>query len=81
VLAIRPERVRLSLTAVPQGLPGRIAGVAYLGQDLVLQVGLADRPQPLVVRLGSADALAADVRPDLQVWCHWPERDANILAG
>ncbi len=80
VLAIRPERVRLSLSAVPQGLPGRIAGVAYLGQDLVLQVGLVGRPQPLIVRLGSVDAIAADVRLELQVWCHWPKRDAGILA-
>jgi spermidine/putrescine transport system ATP-binding protein/putrescine transport system ATP-binding protein len=80
VLAVRPERVRLSLSPLPGGLPGRVAGVAYLGQDLVLQVGLADRPQPLIVRLGSADAIASQVQPGIQVWCHWSEPDAGILS-
>ncbi len=79
VLAVRPERVRLSLSPLPGALPGKVAGVAYLGQDLLLQVGLADRPQPLIVRLGSADAIAAQVQPGIQVWSHWSEPDAGIL--
>jgi len=81
VLAVRPERVRLALDPVPSGLSGRVIAIAYLGQDLVLQVGLAHRLQPLIVRLGSVDGIAARVAPGTGVWCHWAEPDARVLAA
>ncbi|MGH6931773.1 MAG: ABC transporter ATP-binding protein, partial [Dongiaceae bacterium] len=79
VLAIRPERMRLSLTPASSSLQGTIAGLAYLGQDLVLQVSLSGRSQPVVARLSSADAIANRLEPGTAVWCHWSEQDARLL--
>src|SRR5690606_18933400 len=62
-LAVRPERVRLSLEppqeSLPNGLSGVVLDITYLGQDLMVHVGLTGGRAPLIARLGAGSDVAA----------------------
>ena len=79
-LAIRPEQIQLSAapgTAVT--LSGTVVGIAYLGQDLIVQIGLPGREQPLIARLGAGSESAQCLASGGKVWCDWPASAAHIL--
>ncbi|WP_119460935.1 ABC transporter ATP-binding protein [Rhodospirillaceae bacterium SYSU D60014] len=82
-LAVRPERVRLSVApagaAGQNALSGTVVGVAYLGQDLIVHIGLPGQPAPLVARLGSGSHIADDLVEGAAVRCDWPPNDSRIL--
>ncbi|MGE3968514.1 MAG: ABC transporter ATP-binding protein [Dongiaceae bacterium] len=77
-LTIRPERVRLVAGGGGQ-VAGKITGIAYLGQDLLLQIGLPGRADPLVARLASGHPLADGLREGMAVSCDWAAADARML--
>ena len=82
-LAVRPERVRLSLAPVDEPrrntVMGTVVSIAYLGQDLIVHVGLPGRPTPLVARLGSGSPVAGELIEGAAVWCDWPPEHSRIL--
>lgn len=79
-LVVRPERIRLSSTPVAaQALAGTVVAVAYLGQDLVVQVALPDRRQPLVARLSASGGAAQTIETGARIWCDWPPDAAQVL--
>jgi len=82
-LAVRPERVRLAL-AKPAALGdnavgGRVRGIAYMGQDLMVHVDVSGLAMPLIVRLGAGSAVTGDLTEGVEVWCDWPKAHARIL--
>ncbi len=77
-LTIRPERVRLVAGGDGQ-VAGEITGIAYLGQDLLVQIGLPARADPLVARLASGHPLADGLREGMAVSCDWSAADARML--
>lgn len=81
-LAVRPERIRLWLDIAGSertGVPGRVVGIAYLGQDLVVHVAVKGRDTPLIVRVPCASAEAAVLKVGSPVRCEWHAEHARIL--
>jgi ABC-type Fe3+/spermidine/putrescine transport system ATPase subunit len=79
-LAVRPERIQVSSAPGAAGaLSGTVIGIAYLGQDLVVQIGLPGREQPLVARLSAGSGAARHLASGAKVWCDWPAEAAHIL--
>ena len=79
-LAVRPERIQVSSAPGAAGaLSGTVIGIAYLGQDLVVQIGLPGREQPLVARLSAGSEAARHLATGAKVWCDWPAEAAHIL--
>ncbi len=79
-LAVRPERIRVSATpGAVNALSGTVDAIAYLGQDLMVQIGLPGRPQPLVARIGAGAEAAQRLASGMKVWCDWPAEDSRIL--
>jgi spermidine/putrescine ABC transporter ATP-binding subunit len=79
-LAVRPERIQvLSAPGAAGALSGTVVGIAYLGQDLVVQIGLPGREQPLVARLSAGSEAARHLASGTKVWCDWPPEAAHIL--
>ena len=79
-LAIRPERVELHRGNVPGRLPVTIAGLAYLGQDLILHLQLEGRTAPLIARVPAANPISAELKQGLTLWCDWPAEHSLILS-
>jgi spermidine/putrescine ABC transporter ATP-binding subunit len=82
-LAVRPERVRVAL-AKPAALGdnavgGRVKGIAYMGQDLMVHAAVAGLGAPLIARLGAGSEAAVDLAEGVEVWCDWPAAHARIL--
>jgi spermidine/putrescine ABC transporter ATP-binding subunit len=79
-LAIRPERIQLSSApGAASALSGMVVGIAYLGQDLLVQIGLPGREQPLIARLGAGSEAARHLASGAKVWCDWPADAAHVL--
>ncbi len=87
VLAVRPERVRVALAkpgapgdnASGDPIAGRIRGIAYLGQDLMVHLDVAGLDRPLVARLGASHELAGRLAEGAELWCDWPAEHARVL--
>jgi spermidine/putrescine ABC transporter ATP-binding subunit len=79
-LAIRPERVVVSDTALEGAIPAEVEGLAYLGQDLILHLKIAGQAKPLVARLPAANPLTAHVARGAKVWCGWSSAHSLILS-
>ncbi|MBL8711244.1 MAG: ABC transporter ATP-binding protein, partial [Rhodospirillaceae bacterium] len=80
VLAIRPERIELHLREQAGALVAKIDGLAYLGQDLILHLKLADRSAPLIARVPAANPLSAELAQGMPLWCAWPASHSLILS-
>jgi len=79
-LAVRPERIQvLSAAGAAGALGGTVVGIAYLGQDLMVQIGLPGREQPLIARLSAGSEAARHLATGAKVWCDWPAEAAHIL--
>jgi spermidine/putrescine ABC transporter ATP-binding subunit len=86
-LAVRPERVRVALAkpavlgdnALGTLVGGRVKGIAYMGQDLMVHAAVAGLDAPLIARLGAGSEAAVDLAEGVEVWCDWPAAHARIL--
>jgi spermidine/putrescine transport system ATP-binding protein/putrescine transport system ATP-binding protein len=79
ILAIRPERVRLSDRAEAGAIAGEIEGAAFLGQDVVAHVTVQGLDRPIIARLAAGHALAAKLARGHQVWLNWQADQAVLL--
>jgi spermidine/putrescine ABC transporter ATP-binding subunit len=79
-LAIRPERVVVSDTAIAGTIPAEVEGLAYLGQDLILHLKLDGQAKPLVARLPAANPLTTHIARGTKVWCGWSAAHSLILS-
>ncbi len=77
--AVRPERVRLFASALPNQLSGLVETVVYHGQDLQLGVktGLSDRP--FLVRLTAEQADRRRFAPGDRIEVGWEAADTRIF--
>jgi spermidine/putrescine ABC transporter ATP-binding subunit len=78
-LAIRPERVLVLDTAVGATVQGKVEGAAFLGQDVIAHVAVANLPRPMVARLAAGHPLSAKLARGQQVWLNWLADQAVIL--
>ena len=78
-LAIRPERVQLADAAVGAALQGKVEGAAFLGQDVIAHVAVANLPRPIVARLAAGHPLSARLARGQQVWLNWQADQAVLL--
>lgn len=81
-LAVRPERVRLSPArdeAAECALEGRIADIAYHGQDLSVHVTVDGLDRTFLVKLPAAESDAVAFENGQSVWCTWNSRHGRIL--
>ena len=82
-LAVRPERVALSLERPADAdnlLSGRVVEVAYHGQDLNVHVATKAGGSKMIARLPAGTADIARIAPGMEVWCHWAAAHSRILA-
>jgi len=78
-LAVRPERVVLSADPAPGALAASVVGSAYMGQDMVVHLALAESGLPLVARLAASHRLASGIENGSQVHCSWAAEHARLL--
>ncbi len=81
-LMIRPERLRVLSPAgrkPGEGWPGRVAGLAYLGQDAIVHVAIPGLAQPLIARVAAADPIGPHLAQGAEVLCQWPAEQARLL--
>jgi spermidine/putrescine ABC transporter ATP-binding subunit len=78
-LAVRPERVVLSADSAPGALAASVVGSAYMGQDMVVHLALAESGLPLVARLAASHRLASGIENGSQVHCSWAAEHARLL--
>jgi spermidine/putrescine ABC transporter ATP-binding subunit len=78
-LAIRPERVRLTVASDGSAIQGRVEGAAFLGQDVIAHVTVPNLARPIVARLAAGHPLSAKLARGQQVWLNWQADQAVIL--
>jgi spermidine/putrescine transport system ATP-binding protein len=78
-LAIRPERVQLRETADGAAIQGQVEGAAFLGQDVIAHVAVANLERPIVARLAAGHPLSAKLARGQLVWLNWRADQAVIL--
>ena len=85
VVAIRPEKLRLTFEAPGQAVnvvQGRMGPAAYLGDRSHLYVYLTGRDEPVAVAMQNAGRSAVGIdRIDQPVWLSWAEDAIVLLAG
>jgi spermidine/putrescine ABC transporter ATP-binding subunit len=79
LLAIRPERVRLSDRDEAGALAGEVEGAAFLGQDVIAHVSVPGLERPVIARLAAGHPLAARLARGQQVWLSWQADQAVLL--
>jgi spermidine/putrescine transport system ATP-binding protein/putrescine transport system ATP-binding protein len=79
LLAIRPERVRLSDRGETGALAGQVEGAAFLGQDVIAHVIVPGLDRPVIARLAAGHPLAAQLTRGQQVWLSWQADQAVLL--
>src|SRR5262245_10151811 len=78
-LAIRPERVQVMESAKEGAIQGQVEGAAFLGQDVIAHVAVANLPRPMVARLAAGHPLSARLARGQQVWLNWQADQAVLL--
>jgi ABC-type Fe3+/spermidine/putrescine transport system ATPase subunit len=85
VVAIRPEKLRLSFGASRKDVnvaQGRMGPAAYLGDRSHLYVYLPGRDQPVAVAMQNAGRSAVGIdQTDQPVWLSWAEDAIVLLPG
>jgi ABC-type Fe3+/spermidine/putrescine transport system ATPase subunit len=85
VVAIRPEKLRLSFDASSKDVnvaQGRMGPAAYLGDRSHLYVYLPGRDQPVAVAIQNAGRSAVGIdQTDQPVWLSWAEDAVVLLPG
>jgi spermidine/putrescine ABC transporter ATP-binding subunit len=78
-LAIRPERVRLTEIAETDSIEGQVEGAAFLGQDVIAHIAVANLPRPIVARLAAGHPLSAKLARGQKVFLNWQAGEAVLL--
>ncbi len=79
LLAIRPERVRMSDRSETGMLAGQVEGAAFLGQDVIAHVIVPGLERPVIARLAAGHPLAAKLARGQAVWLSWQADQAVLL--
>ncbi len=79
LLAIRPERVRLSAQGESGAPAGQVEGAAFLGQDVIAHIVVPGLERPIIARLAAGHPLAAGLTRGQQVWLSWQADQAVLL--
>ncbi len=81
VIAIRPERIRVSTERPTAGpaVSGVVDGVAYHGEGVKLMVAVAGMERPLVARVPAERAGDELPGPGDEVWCGWDPVHGRLL--
>ncbi len=85
VVAIRPEKLRLSFEATGEtanAVEGRMGPAAYLGDRSHLYVHIPGRDEPVAVAMQNAGRSAVGIdQADQPVWLSWPNEAVVLLAA
>ena len=84
VLAVRPERIRVSrsrFSAQDTALEGVIEDVAFLGQTVMVRVSVAGIEQPLVASLPIQQLDDVEFVTGQSIWCLWDANHGRLLAN
>ena len=85
VVAIRPEKLRLTFEAPGQAVnvvEGRMGPAAYLGDRSHLYVYLTGRDEPVAVAMQNAGRSAVGIdQTDQAVWLSWADDAVVLLSG
>ena len=82
-LAVRPERLvaEPTVTDAANTLPGRVADIAYHGQDVTVHVAVEGLATPVVVRASAAVNDRVRYHPGMPVQCTWLPEHGRVLTG
>ena len=81
-LAMRPEKVRISLTKPTTAcntIPGKVIDVGYLGSISHYHVRVASGQTVTALRANSAQTVEHNIKWDDDVWLEWPYDAGTIL--
>jgi spermidine/putrescine ABC transporter ATP-binding subunit len=78
-LAIRPERVMVSLDPGEGRIAGTVEGAAFLGQDVIAHIGVPAMARPLIARLAAGHPLSGTLARGLKVHCWWKSESTWLL--
>ena len=81
-LAMRPEKVRITLTkptTACNAIPGKVVDVGYLGSISHYHVKVASGQQVTALRANSAQTVEQNIKWDDDVWLEWPYDAGMIL--
>ncbi|MEQ1670113.1 MAG: ABC transporter ATP-binding protein, partial [Hyphomicrobium sp.] len=81
-LAMRPEKVRISLTkptAPCNTIPGKVIDVGYLGSISHYHVRVASGQTVTALRANSAQTVEQNIKWDDDVWLEWPYDAGMVL--
>ena len=83
IMAIRPERIRISLDSAIENcnaLPGVIANIAYYGQSVKLVIDVNSLEDPIVAELTASEEEQISAQPGQQVWCNWRPEHGRLVS-
>ncbi len=81
-LAVRPERVKLSIEPPASDLnrlEGQISDITYYGQELSVHIQANELSVPIRARLSCAADVADSLRMGQAVWCAWGAEHSRIF--
>jgi putrescine transport system ATP-binding protein len=80
-LALRPEKIRISLERAPESdnaIPGKVIDIGYLGSTSHYFVRVAGEQKVMALRANSAHSVERTINWDDDVWLEWPA-DAGVV--
>lgn len=80
-VAVRPERISVSPTAVPQALHGTSSEIIYTGDEWRFGVHLGSTHLVAAVPAAQLTPELATLSPDDDIWVSWAAADARILTS
>ena len=83
-LALRPEKVRISLnkpTEPCNTIPGKVIDVGYLGSISHYHVRVASGQTVTALRANSAQTVETNIKWDDDVWLEWPQDGGMVLTS
>jgi len=82
IVAVRPERIKITLDSALAGsnaVIGNVSNIAYHGQSVKLIVNVAGLEQSLIVELTATEEEQIALRQGQQVWCNWLPKHGRLL--
>jgi putrescine transport system ATP-binding protein len=82
-LALRPEKVRISLSKPANSnnaIPGKVIDVGYLGSVSHYHVQVASGQTVTALRTNSAQTVEQNIKWEDDVWLEWPQDAGMVLA-
>ena len=81
-IAVRPERIKVTLDSPLEGINsvvGNVSNIAYHGQSVTLIVNVTGLENSLIVALTATEEEQIALRQGQQVWCNWLPRHGRLL--